>query len=83
MTKKSSNNGGHEVTKKIMKTIRINESKKVKWIYKFKNKLIVFTYCLKLFLTLSCIIKLFHQTYLIGCLFVCFVFYFFLKVICF
>ena len=39
--------------------------KKVKWIYKSKNKLIIFTYYLKLFLTLSHAIKLFYQTYLI------------------
>ena len=39
--------------------------KKVKWRYEFKNKLIIFTYYLKLFLTLSHTIKLFYQIYLI------------------
>ena len=32
---------------------------------RFKNKLIIFTFYLKLFLILSQIIKLFYQTYLI------------------
>ena len=31
-----------------MKIIRVNEDKKVKWRYKLKNKLIIFTYHLKL-----------------------------------
>ena len=41
------------------------ESKKVKWRCILKNKLIVFTYYLKLFFTLNHIIKLFYQIYLI------------------
>ena len=43
----------------------INKDKNIKWGYRFKNKLIVFTYYLKLFFILSHIIKLFYQTYLI------------------
>ena len=39
----------------IVKQIRVNES---------KNKLILFTYYLKLFFILSYIIKLFYQRYL-------------------
>ena len=42
-----------------------NGGKKIKWRYKFKNKLIIFIYYLELFLTLSHVIKLFYQTYLI------------------
>ena len=42
-----------------MKVIRANEDKNVKYIYRLKNKLIILTYYLKLFLTLSYIIKLF------------------------
>ena len=48
-----------------MKVIRIKEGKNVKWRYGFKNKLIVFTYHLKLFFTLNHIIKLFYQIDLI------------------
>ena len=62
---RSSNNGDHEVVKGVVKIIRTNHGKKVKWKCRLKNKLIVFTYYLKLFLTLSHIIKLFYQTYLI------------------
>ena len=53
------NNEDCGVAKEIVKVIKINER------CKFKNKLIVFTYYLKLFLILSHIIKLFYQTYLI------------------
>ena len=48
-----------------MKVNRANEDKKVKSRFKLKNKLIIFTYHLKLFLTLSHTIKLFYQKYLI------------------
>ena len=48
-----------------MKVIKINEDEKIKWRYGLKNKLIVFTYLLKLFFTLIYTIKLFYQTYLI------------------
>ena len=60
-----SNSGGHRVTKELVKTIRTNESKKIKWRYELKNKLIVFIYYSKLFLILSYTIKLFYQIYLI------------------
>ena len=43
-----------------MKVIKINIDKKIKWRYKLKNKLIVLTYYLKLFLTLIHTIKLFY-----------------------
>ena len=43
----------------------INKGKKIKWIYEFKNKLIIFTYYYKLFFILSHIIELFYQIYLI------------------
>ena len=59
----SSNNGGRKVVKKIVEVIKTNESKKVKCKYRFKNKLIIFTYYLKLFFTLNYIIKLFYQTW--------------------
>ena len=62
---RSSNNRDHRVVTKIVKVIRVNKGKKVKWICEFKNKLIIFTYYLNLFLTLSSIIKLFYQIYLI------------------
>ena len=52
---------GYEITKKIMKVVRINKGKNVKWKYKLKNNLIVFTYYLKLFFTLSYNIKLFTK----------------------
>ena len=45
-----SNNGGCEVVKEIVKVTRVNMDKKIKWRYEIKNKLIVFIYCLKLFL---------------------------------
>ena len=48
-----------------MKVIRVNEGKKLKWIHELKNKLIIFTYYLKLILILIHIIKLFYQIYLI------------------
>ena len=38
------NNGSYGVAKEIVEVIRINEGKKVKWRYQFKDKLIVFTY---------------------------------------
>ena len=60
-----SNSGGHRVTKELVKTIRTNESKKIKRRYELKNKLIVFIYYSKLFLILSYTIKLFYQIYLI------------------
>ena len=50
---------------KIMKVIISNKDKKVKWICEFDNNLIVFTYYLELFFTLSYIIELFYQIYLI------------------
>ena len=58
-------NEGCGVAKEIMKVIRINGDKNVKWKYELKNKLIVFTYYLKLFFILSHTIELFYQTYLI------------------
>ena len=39
-----------------MEIINVNNDKKVKWRYEFKNKLIIFIYYLKLILTLSYII---------------------------
>ena len=48
-----------------MEVIRIKEDKNVKWRYGLKNKLIVFTYHLKLFFTLNHTIKLFYQIDLI------------------
>ena len=54
-----------EVEKEIVEIIKSNGVKKVKWRYIFKNKLIIFTYYLKLFFTLNCVIRLFYQTYLI------------------
>ena len=61
-----SDSGGCEEVKKIMKIIRANKDKKVKWRFELKNKLIIFTYYLKLkILTLSHTIKLFYQAYLI------------------
>ena len=60
-----SKNGGRRVAKEIAEVTRANESKKVNGKYWVKNKLIIFTYYLKLFLTLSYIIKLVYKTYLI------------------
>ena len=54
----------HGIEKEIMKVTKENEDKKVKWRCGFNNKLIIFTYYLKLFLTLSHTIKLFYQVYL-------------------
>ena len=48
-----------------MKVIRSNKNKNIKSICGFDNNLIVFTYYLKLYFTLSSIIQLFYQTYLI------------------
>ena len=48
-----------------MKIIMTNESKIVKWRYEFSNKLIIFFYYLKLFLTLNHIIKSVYKTFLI------------------
>ena len=60
-----SSNGGHQEAKETVEIIKANDDKKVKWIYEFKHKLIIFTYYLKLFLILSHFIKLFYKTYLI------------------
>ena len=51
------NNKGHEIVKEIRKIIMTNMDKKVNQ-GEFKNKLIIFTYYLKLFLSLSNIIKI-------------------------
>ena len=51
------NNKGHEIVKEIKKIIMTNMDKKVNQ-GEFKNKLIIFTYYLKLFLSLSNIIKI-------------------------
>ena len=59
------NTGGCEVIKEIVDVIKVNEDKKVQWKYEVKNKLIIFTYYLKLFLILSYTIKLFYQIYII------------------
>ena len=59
-----SNNRGCGVVKEIVKIIRVNDGKKIEWKFGFKNKLIIFSYYLNLFLTLTQIIKLFYQTYL-------------------
>ena len=50
---------------KIVKIIKVNGDKKIKWRSGLNNKLIVFTYYLKLSFILNHIIKLFYQTYLI------------------
>ena len=49
-----------------MKVIISNKNKNIKSICGFDNNLIVFTYYLKLYFTLSSIIQLFYQTYLNG-----------------
>ena len=54
-----------KVEKDIVKIGEVNGRKKVKWKCWFENKLIIFIYYLKLFLTLNHIIKLFYQIYLI------------------
>ena len=56
-----SNNEDHGVAKEIVEVIRTKGNKNVKWRYKLKNKLIVFTNYLKLFFTLNHTIKLFYQ----------------------
>ena len=56
-----SNNEDHGVAKEIVEVIRTKMNKNVKWRYKLKNKLIVFTNYLKLFFTLNHTIKLFYQ----------------------
>ena len=53
------------MTKEIVEINMTNEGKKVKLRYEFKNKLIIFTYYLKLFFILSYTIKLFYQIYII------------------
>ena len=53
----SSNKGGG-IIKEIAEIIMVNKDKKVKLRCKLKNKLIIFTYYLNLFLILSYIIKL-------------------------
>ena len=55
-------NGSHRVVKEIVDVIRANGDRKVKYKCQLKNKLIVLTYYLKLFLPLSHTIKLFYQT---------------------
>ena len=55
------NNEDHGVVKEIVEVIRTKMNKNVKWRYKLKNKLIVFTNYLKLFFTLNHTIKLFYQ----------------------
>ena len=57
------------MTKKIIEISMTNEGKKVKLRCEFKNKLIIFTYYLKLFFILSYTIKLFYQIYLIYSIF--------------
>ena len=56
-----SSNRSRLVTKETIEVIRTNEDNKVKYRYEFKNKLIIFIYYLKLFLTLSHFIKLFYR----------------------
>ena len=65
MQRKLSNKRDRVVVKEIVNVIRANKNKKVKWRCELKNKLINFTYYLKLFFILSYTIKLFYQTYLI------------------
>ena len=48
-----------------MKVIKTNKIKKVKWKYELKNKLIIYRYYLKLFLTLNYDNKLIYEIYLI------------------
>ena len=43
-----------------MEVIIANDDKNIKWKYELKNKLIIFIYYLKIFLTLSYSIKLFY-----------------------
>ena len=56
----SSNNVGRRIIKVIIEKIMINDDKKIKYKYKFYNKLIIFIYYLKLFFILSDIIKSFY-----------------------
>ena len=44
----------------------INDDKKIKYKYKFDNKLIIFIYYLKLFFIVSYIIKLFNYFKLLN-----------------
>ena len=60
-----SNSEGYGIAKKIVEVIITNEGKNIKWRFRLNNKLIIFTYYLKWFLTLSQTIKLFYQIYLI------------------
>ena len=60
-----SNNTDRKVVNEITEVTRANEGKEIKWIFEFKNKLIIFTYYLKSFLTLNYTIILFYQTCLI------------------
>ena len=55
-----SNNTDRKIVNEIMEVTRANEGKEIKWIFEFKNKLIIFTYYLKSFLTL----KLYHYVIL-------------------
>ena len=61
----SRNNVGRRIIKVIIEKIMINDDKKIKYKYKFDNKLIIFIYYLKLFFIINYIIKLFYQIYLI------------------
>ena len=65
MEMRLSNNKGCGIEREIVEITRINEDKRVNWRCELKNKLIIFIYYLKLFLTLSHTIKLFYQMYLI------------------
>ena len=53
------------MVKKIVEIIIANEGKKIKWKFRLNNKLIIFIYYLKWFLTLSHTFKLFYQIYLV------------------
>ena len=56
---------GRKVVNDIIDVTIVNDDKNIKWNYELKNKLIIFTYYLKLFFTLSYTIELFYQPYLI------------------
>ena len=62
----SSNNIGRRIIKVIIEKIMINDDKKIKYKYKFYNKLIIFIYYLKLFFIVSYIIKLFNYFKLLN-----------------
>ena len=62
----SSNNVGRRIIKVIIEKIMINDDKKIKYKYKFDNKLIIFIYYLKLFFIVSYIIKLFNYFKLLN-----------------